>query len=61
MKKNLSYFGRLPKLVYCESFQQIEDAILSEKKIKGWTRTKKVSLTTSANPTWKDLGDEIPR
>lgn len=46
-------------LVYYENFQQITDAIAAEKKLKGWTRKKKIALITNFNPTWKDLGNEI--
>ena len=43
------------KLVYCETFNNPQDAIRAEKKIKGWTRKKKVKLIESINPQWKDL------
>jgi putative endonuclease len=42
-------------LVYCEAFEQIRDAILREKQLKGWTRVKKIALIESLNPDWKDL------
>jgi putative endonuclease len=36
---------RLPvQLVYSQSFQFIEEAIRSEKKLKGWSRKKKEAL-----------------
>jgi putative endonuclease len=36
---------RLPvQLVYSQCFQFIEEAILSEKKLKGWSRKKKEAL-----------------
>ena len=43
------------KLVYLEQFSRIEDAIINEKKLKGWLRAKKIKLIESKNPTWKDL------
>jgi putative endonuclease len=43
------------KLVYFEDFTDINNAIASEKKVKGWTRAKKIALVESKNPTWKDL------
>ncbi|MEK7571009.1 MAG: GIY-YIG nuclease family protein [Patescibacteria group bacterium] len=43
------------KLVYFEEFQLIDEAIASEKKMKGWIRIKKVSLIESRNSEWKDL------
>lgn len=43
------------KLVYFEYFSNPEDAIAFEKKIKGWTRIKKIRLIEKKNPYWKDL------
>jgi putative endonuclease len=43
------------KLVYWESFGNVNDAIAREKTIKGWLRSKKVALIQSSNPQWKDL------
>ena len=43
------------KLVYCESFVNPNDAIAAEKKIKGWLRSKKITLIRSKNPEWEDL------
>jgi putative endonuclease len=43
------------RLVWFEWFTQIEDAIAAEKRIKGWSRVKKVSLIEAENPTWWDL------
>lgn len=47
------------KLVFFESFTDPNDAIAAEKKIKGWTRKKKVELINSLNPKWKDLYQQI--
>ncbi len=47
------------KLVYFESFPNIENAITSEKIIKGWTRKKKIALIESINPNWNDLYKKI--
>ena len=49
----------LQKLVYHESFHRIEEAIIREKRIKGWIRLKKVALIESLNKDWKDLYDDI--
>ena len=46
---------RVNTLVYAEEYQQIEDAIVREKQIKGWRRSKKDALVEAANPTWADL------
>ncbi|MDR5658780.1 GIY-YIG nuclease family protein [Serpentinicella sp. ANB-PHB4] len=47
------------KLVYYEDTQDIESAIIREKEIKGWTRTKKNQLIESNNPQWMDLSVEL--
>lgn len=49
----------LSKLIYFEEFENINDAIVAEKKIKGWTRAKKVALIESNNKAWKDLAAEL--
>lgn len=43
------------KCVYFEEFSSPNDAIASEKKIKGWLRSKKIKLIESRNPSWLDL------
>jgi putative endonuclease len=43
------------KLVWYERFGQINDAIACEKKLKGWSRAKKIALIDTANATWDDL------
>ena len=45
-------------LVYYETHEDITAAIASEKKIKGWTRAKKIALIESVNPQWRDLSEE---
>ncbi len=47
------------KLVYFEEFTYVRDAISTEKKIKGWTRAKKMRLIESMNSQWKDLFTEL--
>ena len=55
------------KLVYYESFSDVEEAIAREKQLKGWRRARKDALIEGKNPTWEDLaGDwftagKIPR
>ena len=46
------------KLVYYESFSDIEQAIRREKLIKEYRREKKNQLVESLNPEWKDLSEE---
>lgn len=43
------------KLVYAEAFATPTEAAEAERKIKGWTRKKKIALIESLNPEWKDL------
>ena len=45
----------LIKLVFFQKFSIAEKAIAAEKKIKGWTRAKKLRLIESINPYWKEL------
>ena len=45
----------LNKLVYFECSQDIVIAIEREKQLKGWLRSKKISLIESVNPNWNDL------
>ncbi len=43
-KKSYTYTRRPVELVYKESFQNPNDAIVWEKRIKGWSRRKKEAL-----------------
>ena len=47
------------KLVYYEVFEDAENAILREKRLKGSSRARKNRLVESLNPEWRDLYDEI--
>jgi len=47
------------KLVYHETFETPNEAILRERQIKGGSRVKKIILIESMNPEWKDLSDSI--
>ena len=47
------------RLVYFECFDQIEQAIQREKRLKKWTRAWKISLIEKDNPNWIDLYPEI--
>ena len=50
---------KVNKLIYCESGDDINAAILREKQIKGGSRQKKIDLVNSMNPEWKDLFEEF--
>jgi putative endonuclease len=49
----------LKNLVYYEIFDDISDAIVREKQLKGGSRKKKVELIETMNLKWSDLYDEI--
>lgn len=48
------------RLVYCEEYTRVSDAIAREKQIKGWSRSKKIALIEWLNPEWKDLAPAYP-
>ena len=47
------------KLVYFEQFDDPENAIKREKRLKKWSRAWKISLIEKSNPDWHDLYPEI--
>ena len=47
------------KLVYYESYRDIKDAILREKRLKGLLRIRKNELVDTANPAWEDLSTKL--
>lgn len=47
------------KLAYYEIYENIEDAIVKEKKLKGYSRKNKLKLIEINNPDWNDLYDDI--
>ena len=47
------------RLVYMEVHDNIEQAILREKKLKRWRRAWKLDLIEKENPNWRDLFDEL--
>jgi putative endonuclease len=58
------------RLVWYESFANVNEAIACEKRIKGWRREKKLALIGEKNPSMADLSvsggsaqldSEIPR
>jgi putative endonuclease len=48
---------KINRLVHFEEAMNAEAAIMREKQIKGWLRSKKVELIEEMNPGWKDLSD----
>ncbi len=47
------------KLVYYETFEDIQAAILREKQIKGGSRQDKIDLINRMNQDWVDLYDQF--
>jgi putative endonuclease len=50
---------RATRLVWFEEFYEAEQAILAEKRIKGWVRRKKIELIEQTNPLWLDLAEQL--
>jgi putative endonuclease len=48
----------ITRLAYYEEYPDIRSAIVREKQIKGWRRSKKIGLIKSINPKWKDLSED---
>jgi putative endonuclease len=46
-------------LVYYEIYDDIENAIRREKRLKKWNRTWKIRLIEEKNPNWNDLYPSI--
>jgi len=46
-------------LVYYQQFEDIEAAILEEKRLKKWKRDWKIRLIEQNNPEWRDLYTDI--
>ena len=47
------------RLVHCEQFGDIREAIAREKEIKGWRREKKIWLIERDNSTWQDIAENF--
>lgn len=47
------------RLVYFEVFDDVENAIRREKRLKKWPRHWKIRLIEQHNPDWNDLYPEI--
>jgi putative endonuclease len=46
-------------LVWYELHSTMQNAITREKQLKAGSRKKKLGLIEAANPTWRDLYDEL--
>ena len=49
------------RLVWFETYDDPTSAIAREKDVKKWRRAWKLRLIEEANPTWRDLYEEIAR
>lgn len=49
----------IKNLLYFETFNSIEEAILREKRLKKWNRNWKLELIKNNNPLFEDIYDKI--
>ena len=49
----------IKRLVWFEMHGTMDAAILREKRIKRWLRAWKYELINAANPTWRDLAEDL--
>lgn len=54
-EKSFTAKYNINKVVYYETFTDIQAALAREKQIKSWSRKRKLELIKSINPGWKDL------
>jgi putative endonuclease len=47
------------KLIYCEHYRDVRDAIARESQLKKWSRAKKLGLISRFNPHWEDFGADV--
>lgn len=52
---------RIYRLVYYEQYDDIETAILREKRLKKWNRAWKIRLIEEVNPNWDDVYSQIAK
>lgn len=50
---------KVHRLVYYQFFEDIESAIVYEKRLKKWNREWKIKLIEIKNSEWKDLYKEL--
>ena len=46
-------------LVYFEKYDDIQEALKRERRLKKWNRDWKIKLIEKVNPDWKDLYSEL--
>ena len=47
------------RLVYFEVFGDAYSAVVRERQLKKWLRSKKIALIESINPDWRDLSLDL--
>jgi putative endonuclease len=47
------------RLVYFETYDDISDAIIRERRVKEWKRNWKIQLIEKENPHWDDLAVSV--
>jgi putative endonuclease len=47
------------QLVWYETHETRESALLRERRMKKWNRKWKLELIESSNPDWRDLGEKL--
>ena len=47
------------RLVWFARFKEVTQAIAAEKRMKGWTRKRKIAMVKEMNPEWKDLSLDL--
>ncbi|MBL4642268.1 MAG: GIY-YIG nuclease family protein [Flavobacteriaceae bacterium] len=57
-KKGFTFKYGVHMLVYFETFQNVEEAILREKRLKKWNRSWKIELIEKENVKWLDLSSD---
>src|SRR5262249_33829268 len=50
---------RVNRLVWFEVHEEMESAIIREKRLKEWQRAWKVELIEATNPQWRDLAEDF--
>src|SRR5712692_4690106 len=51
----------LNRLVYAEATQDVSAALLREKQLQGWRRSRQIELIEALNPEWRDLSADWSR
>jgi putative endonuclease len=59
MVKGFTSKYKVHLLIYFELHQNMEEAILREKRLKEWKRSWKLKLIEKNNPNWEDLYQSI--